>query len=241
VFIAFSGEEKGLLGSAHYLKNPLFPLSETVAMFNYDMIGRLRNGELTINGVRSAVEFPQLVDRANGDETLKLKKVDRVVRSGDHFGFYQNGVPSFHFFTGLTDEYHTPDDDFETLNMSGVLQTVDYTERLLDQVLALPQRPEFIKPTSQGPAKGGMAYLGVTPDYSAEARGLRISEIAENSPAAKAGLKAGDVIVQFHESKVSDVPSLIGGLRKHKPGDMVKVVVRRGEEDVSCDVTLGRP
>jgi hypothetical protein len=241
VFIAFSGEEKGLLGSNHYLKNPLFPLSDTVAMFNYDMIGRLRNGELTINGVRTAVEFPELVDRANSDETLKLKKVDRVVRSGDHFGFYQHGVPSFHFFTGLTEEYHTPDDDFETLNMAGVLRTIDYTERLLDQVLALPQRPEFIKPGSQRPATGGMAYLGVIPDYSASAKGLRVSEVAENSPAAKAGLKTGDVIVRIGESTVSDIQSLASGLRRHKPGDMVKVVVRRGEEDVLVDVTLGRP
>ena len=85
-----------------------------------------------------------------------------------------------------------------------------------------------------------MAHLGVIPDYSAGAKGLRISEVTENSPAAKAGLKAGDMIVQLGESTVTDVQSLASGLRRHKPGDMVKVLVRRGEENVSCDVTLGR-
>ncbi len=241
VFIAFSGEEKGLLGSNHYLEQPLFPLSDTVAMFNYDMIGRLRNDELTINGVRTAVEFPELVERANSDEGLKLKKVDRVVRSGDHFGFYQHGVPAFHFFTGFTDEYHTPEDDFETLNMVGVLRTIDYTERLLDEVLALPKRPELVKPSRPKSAAGGVAYLGIVPDYSASAKGLRVSEIAPNSPAAKADLKTGDVIIQFGQSTISDIKSLQTGLRSHRPGDMVKIVVRRGEKDVTCNVTLGRP
>ena len=238
VFIAFSAEEKGLLGAQHYLKNPLYPVSDTVAMFNYDMVGRLRGGELTINGVRTAEEFSELVDKANIGESLKLKKIDRVVRSGDHYVFYQQGIPSFHFFTGFTNEYHTPEDDLETLNMEGVIQTVDYTERLLDHVLALPERPHFVKAT---PTTGGAAYLGVIPDYAASEKGLRISQIVEDSPAAKGGLKAGDVILQVGEFSITAVPTLIAVLRRHKPGDMVKVTVRRGQEEVTCNVTLGRP
>jgi hypothetical protein len=241
VFIAFSAEEKGLLGAKHYLEHPLYPLDDTVAMFNYDMVGRLRGGELTINGIRSAREFSELVDKANAGESLKLKKIERVLRSSDHFAFYQRGVPSFHFFTGFTDEYHTPDDDFETLNMEGLVQTVDYTERLLDSVMALPQRPQFVKTTPSLPVRGGAAYLGVIPDYAAGEKGLRVSEVVGDSPAAKGGLKAGDVILQLGEISITDVPTLIASLRKYKPGDMVKVTVRRAQEKVACNVTLGRP
>jgi hypothetical protein len=241
VFIAFSAEEKGLLGAQHYLKNPLYPVSDTVAMFNYDMVGRLRGSELTIYGVRTAEEFPELVDKANTEERLKLKKNDWVVRSGDHFDFYQKGVPSFHFFTGFTNEYHTPEDDLETLNMVGVVQTVDYTERLLDQVLVLPQRPKFVKAAPARPASGGTAYLGVIPDYASSGKGLLVSEVVGDSPAAKGGLKTGDVILQVEEFSISDVPTLTAALRRHKPGDMVKVTVRRAQEEVVCNVTLGRP
>jgi C-terminal processing protease CtpA/Prc len=207
-------------------------------MFNFDMVGRLRDGELTVNGVRTAEEFPELVDKANADENLKLKKVDRVVRSGDHFDFYQKGIPSFHFFTGFTSEYHTPEDDLETLNMEGIVQTVDYTERLLDQVLALPQRPQYVKAT---PTVGGAAYLGVIPNYTAGEKGLRISQIVEDSPAAKGNLKTGDVILKVGEFSITDVPTLIGVLRRHKPGDKVKVTVLRAQKEVVCNVTLGRP
>jgi hypothetical protein len=241
VFIAFSAEEKGLLGSQHYLERPLYPLAATVAMFNYDMVGRLRNSELTIFGTHTAVEFAELVDRANSGEALKLKRADRMIRSGDHFGFYQQGIPAFHFFTGFTDEYHTPDDDFETLNMDGVVQTIDYTERLLDQVLTLPERPQYVPQGDGRNAQGGVPYLGIIPDYSADMKDLRISEIVADSPAAKADLKAGDVILKIGESSVSDVESLTNGLRRHRSGDMVDLVIRRGDQEVSCKVTLGRP
>ena len=241
VFIAFSGEEKGLVGSKYYVDHPLFPVADTVAMLNFDMIGRLRNDELTVFGARAAEEFYTFLDGANGEAALKLKKVDGSPAMGDHFAFYQRGIPALHFFTGVTNEYHTPEDDFETINMPGVVRTIDFAEDVLDRVLSQPGRPQFVKGGSDRPASGGMAYLGITPDYAAGSEGLRVTAVAEKSPAAEGGIKPGDVILRFGDSAVADLRGLMEGLRKQKPGDIVNIEVRREQQSVTCKVTLGRP
>ena len=240
VFIAFSAEEKGLVGSRYYIEHPLFALEDTVAMLNYDMIGRMRSDELMIHGARSAAEFPDWIDQASADLGLQLKAVPRTMANGDHFGFYQRNIPAVHFFTGLTDEYHTPDDDFETLNLAGVARTVDFSERMLDRILESPERPKFVKTPNPSRPSAGVAYLGITPDYASGTQGVRISSVAEGSPAGKAGLQKGDEIIGFGGAEIRDMASLVGGLRSNRPGDRVKVDVRRGDGTVSCNVTLGR-
>lgn len=240
VFIGFSAEERGIIGSNYYCANPLFPLDKTVAMFNYDMIGQMRNNELHITGITSATEFSALADKLNGDGKLALKK-GPVNAMGDHFGFYQKGVPAMHFFTGITNQYHTPDDKFETILVDGVVRTIDFSERLLDAVIELPQRPTYVKANLAGPARGGMAYLGITPDYAGGTDGLKVTEVADDSPAKTGGLKPGDLIVQFGDIPVADIEGLAAGLRKYKPGDKVPVIVKRGDEKTTVTVTLGQP
>lgn len=241
VFVAFSGEEKGLVGSRFYVEHPLFPLADTVSMLNFDMVGRLRNDELTVFGARSAEEFEGYLDRAGVEAALKLKKDDGTRANGDHFPFYQRGIPALHFFTGMTGEYHTPDDDFVTVNVPGVVRTVDFAERVLDDVLTLPGRPKFVQRESSPAGPAGKAYLGVTADDVAGNDGLKISAVAANSPAAQGGLQPGDVILQLGDSAVADLRSLLDGLQKRKPGDIVNVQVRRQQQRVTCTVTLGRP
>ncbi len=241
VFIAFSAEEKGLIGSRYYIEHPLFPLEDTVAMFNFDMIGQMRGDALHVYGARSADEFPALIDQAIDDAGLALKPVARIMANGDHFGFYQRGIPAFHFFTGLTEQYHTPDDDFETLNIKGVVRAIDYCERLLERVVELPARPSFRKATPPKRGPGGVAYLGITPDYAGEADGVTVSAVAVDSPAHKAGVQPGDRIVQFGDASVVSMQNLLDGLKSNKAGDMVTVVVQRGEEKISCSVKLGSP
>ena len=241
VFIGFSGEEKGLVGSNHYVQNPLFPVEDTVTMLNFDMIGRLRNDELTVFGVRSADEFSALLDRANGSTELNLKKVDSSPARGDHYPFYQRGIPALHFFTGMTPEYHTPEDTFETINVSGVVRTIDFAEQVLDQVLASEPRLTFVKGGGGRAAGDSTAYLGITPDHSAASEGVLVSAVAEKSPAAEGGIQPGDVILRFADSAVSDLPGLMNGLRKSRPGDIVKIEIRRDQQSVTCTVTLGRP
>ncbi len=241
VFIGFSGEERGLVGSKFYVDQPLFPLADTVAMLNFDMVGRLRNDELTVFGTRSAQEFEAALDRIGGEAALKLKKDDRTLANGDHFPFYQRGIPALHLFTGMTDEYHTPDDDFATINVPGVLRILALAEDLLDFLLALPGRPQFVKGTAPRPAAAGIAYLGVTVDQQGGAGGLKINAVAANSPAAQGGLQPGDVILRFDDSAVGDFRALLDGLRRRKPGDIVNIQVRRQQQPVTCTVALGRP
>jgi len=241
VFIGFSGEERGLLGSRHYVEKPLIPLNDTVAMVNFDMIGQLREDKLIVNAGRSAVEFPAMLDAANVASALNLD-LGRNLNGGDHGPFYRKDIPCVHFFSGVTSQYHTPDDVFETIDVGGVVRTIDLGERFVDAILQLPSRPQFVKiqPQTRG-VRGSMAYLGVTPDYSGNEQGLKITEVANDSPAARGGLAAGDVIVRFGEAPVADIQGLSAGLRSNKPGDKVKITVRRGDKEVPLEVTLGAP
>ena len=145
------------------------------------------------------------------------------------------------FFTGLTKEYHTPDDDFDTINVEGVVQTIDYAERVLDGVVNLPKRPEYVKSARAPAGRGGLPYLGIVPDYSGTADGLAVNDVNKDSPAAKGGLKAKDVIVQLGETPVANIQGLMLAMRKHKPGDKVKIIVERDKKKVTLTVTLGRP
>jgi hypothetical protein len=242
VFIAFTAEERGILGSNHYVAQPLFDLEKTVAMFNFDMIGNLRDEGLLLGGVRTGKEFAPLVEKISENGELKVR-TSGPLGGSDHLGFYRKNIPVLFFFTGITKLYHTPDDDFETINVEGVVQTVDFAERLLDEVARLPQRPEFAKALGGGrPGRGGArAHLGVVPDFGGDQKGLRLADVHADSPAGRAGLKAGDVIVKFAEIDVADIQDLATGLQKYKPGQKVDVVVRRGDAETTLSVTLGEP
>lgn len=241
VFIAFTAEERGLVGSNKYLENPVIPLDKTVTMINFDMVGHLKTGGLVLGGVGSAKEFGGLVEKLKKGSTVKIKPSPGAGGS-DHAGFYRKGVPILSFFTGMTKIYHTPEDDFETIDVPGVVQTIDVAEQALDAVLGMEKRPVYVKMARRGGGPGAMAYLGAVPDYTAtDVKGLRLTDISPDSPASKGGLKAGDVITKFGDIAVGDIQDLANALRKYKPGQKVKVVVRRGKEDVKVDVTLGQP
>lgn len=239
VFVGFTGEERGLLGSNFYVKNPLIPLEDTVAMINFDMIGNLRQQGLHVGGVRTGKEFPDLVEKVVADGSMKI---DTSIPMGgsDHIGFYRNGIPVIFFHTGLTDLYHTPEDDFSTINVDGVVQSIDFAEKLLAEVVAMPKRPELVQDGGRRPrARGAMAYLGVVPDYSAEVDGLKVTEVNAEGPAADGGLESGDVIIKIGDVAVADIQGLSTGLRKYKPGTEVEIVVKRGDEEKTLKVKLG--
>ncbi|MEZ6045048.1 MAG: M20/M25/M40 family metallo-hydrolase [Planctomycetaceae bacterium] len=247
VFIAFTAEERGLLGSDYYVEHPLIPLDKTIAMFNFDMVGNLKESELTVYGTGTAAEFDKLIDEANSNTNLKLNKIEGVMGASDHYSFFRHNIPCFHFFSGFTQEYHTPGDDYETLNVAGMDTIVSFTLNLVDQVLRMDEAPKFVKtetPQSHG-GRAGMAYLGVSPNYTADVEGLLLNGVKEKSPAEAGGLKGGDIIIKFGEVKVSDIQGLADALRRYEPKETVTVIVRRKkadsdeEEEVQLQVTLG--
>ncbi|MEM8735472.1 MAG: M20/M25/M40 family metallo-hydrolase, partial [Planctomycetota bacterium] len=241
VFIGFTGEERGLLGSNYYVANPLVPLEDTVAMINFDMIGNLREGGLQVGGVRTGKEFPALVEKVVEGGDLRVN-TSIPMGGSDHAGFYRSGIPIVFFHTGLTDLYHTPEDDFETINVEGVVKTIDFAEKFLDEVVGMPERPEHVAGVGRRPRRRGpVAYLGVVPDYSTEAEGLLISQVNEGGPAEKGGLEDGDIIVKIGDTAVADIQGLTTGLTKYKPDQKVEIIVKRGDEEVTLEITLGRP
>ena len=259
VFMAFSGEEKGLLGSRHYTAHPLYPLAQTVMMVNFDMVGRLNEkDELTMVGVGSTPGLEELVDSLGRDAGFKIKKVKGVsdgFGGSDHESFYDKKVPVLFPFTGLHTEYHRPSDDTDRINFPGMRRIADYGEVLLLDLARRPTRPEFVPPVvaakSNDPHAGGMpggadpgrvgtrASLGTIPDYAAEGTGVKLSGVREDSPAAKAGIQGGDTIIGFAGKPISSIYDYTDALGRANPGEVVDVVVKRDGKEVTLKVTLG--
>ena len=243
VFIAFTAEERGLRGSAYYVNHALVPLENTLAMLNLDMVGRLRNETLTITGTGTAEQFDQLLDRVNEQHGLKLAKRSSGFGGSDHLSFYSKKLPAMHFITGTHGDLHRPSDDFEKLNVPGMRRLVGLVTDVAVELANADDRPRYV--ATQRPAgtgRGGRRpSLGTVPDFAAEGPGYAISDVVRDGPAERAGLKGGDAIVQFGESKIGNLEHVDSALRKHKAGDRVKVVVRRGGREMTFEVTLDPP
>jgi hypothetical protein len=242
VFIAFTAEERGLLGSGYYVSNPLVPLEKTVAMVNLDMVGRLRDDKLTVFGSGTAASFDGMLDRINQRYDLKLDKNPRGFGGSDHLAFKSKKIPVMHIFTGTHGDLHRPSDDLETLNMPGMRRVTGFAGEVVVALASAENRPEYVSvPPRRRRAGGPRPYLGTVPDLAAEGPGYALASVVEGGPAQRAGLAAGDVIVQFGDSKIGSLEDITGALRKQKAGDRVRVVVRRGEESLSFEVTLDPP
>jgi hypothetical protein len=244
VLIAFSGEERGLLGSSHYVKNPLYPLEKTTFMVNFDMVGRLNDkDELTVYGTGSTPGLDNLVDALGSSEGFKVKKIADSSGDSDHYSFYQKDIPIAFLFTGTHRDYHRPSDDVENVNFPGMARIADFGELLLLDLIRRPTRPEFTKVARAprtDPGRGGVsAYLGSIPDYDDEGKGVKLSGVREDSPAEKGGLKGGDTIIGFGGKPVGTIYDYTESLGRYKPGDEVEVVVMRDGKETKLKVTLG--
>ena len=247
VFMAFTGEERGLIGSARYCREPLFPLDKTVAMLNMDMVGRLTDDKLTVQGGDTAAEFKKVIDDMNTSKFhFKLTHQSGGLGPSDHASFYTKKIPVLHFFTGLHSDYHRPSDDAEKINASGLVRVAEMVADVAVAVAEMPARPSYreVKSTSHGTGTGSggsRPYFGSIPDYSGDQPGLALSGVSKDGPADKAGLKAGDVIIKLGDSKVGNIDDFDGALRKFKAGDKVIVVVKRDGKEMILSVTLGVP
>lgn len=246
IFMAFSAEEKGLLGSKYYVRNPRWPLEETVAMVNMDMVGRMQENSLTVFGTGTAEEFDSLIDRLNEKAEFALSKQAAGFGPSDHASFYEKEIPVFHFFTGLHNDYHRPSDDIEKVNYEDMARVANMVTELVSELSTNPERPAYVKTTavanvgrsrSRNRRPTPRAVLGV--QLNIEAETASIAEVGEDSPAAKAGLEAGDVITSIDGNKIASIRDLRAALSQKKPGDTIQMIVKRGEEEVELQVKLG--
>lgn len=235
VFIAFSGEEQGLFGSLHYCEAPLFPLKDTVAMLNMDMVGRVRPDEkthkdrLVVGGLGSAKPFEKLIDDLNGKFDYHISKDRSGVGPSDHTSFYLAKVPVYFFFSGEHAEYHTPKDRPETINFAGMAKVTDLVDQLAARIAADKERPEYVAGAGQmsdGRPRGPV--LGVMPRYDGADDGLELSAITPGGPADAAGLKKGDKITAIAGKPVKNIQDYMAAMSGLKRGDDVEITVDRG-------------
>ncbi len=241
VFIGFTGEESGLLGSAQYVKHPRFPLEDTVAMVNLDMVGRLKDNGLTVQGTGTAKEFDSLVDRLNEKHGFDIDKVKTGYGPSDHASFYGRDVPVLFLFTGLHKDYHRPGDDWDKINVQGVRRVVDFTIDIVDELLQAEAAPSYIEIRRRGrfAADRNRVILGIMPELAAsEEGGLTIRRTTDDGPAEAAGLMSGDIIQKVNDSQIGSLNDLRGVLSKHKADDIISVTVNRDGEQKTVQVTL---
>ena len=242
LFIAFTGEEFGLLGSAHYARQPTQPLERTVAMLNLDMVGRLGDGKLIVYGVDTAAEWEELVRGAAADVGVEVAFSGSGYGPSDHTSFYAQDVPVLHFFTNVHSDYHKPSDDWEKIDIKGLnlvaAVVAEVAERVAERRAALTlQRAAAPPPPAR--TDGSRAYLGTVPDFAPVDFGVRLSGVSGGSPAESAGMQAGDVLIRLAGEEIADLYAFTDVLRSHAPGDTVEVVVLRDGQEISLTAVLG--
>jgi hypothetical protein len=247
VFIAFSGEELGLLGSDYYVKHPIYPLTATQAMINLDMVGRLKNDKLIVYGTGTATEFPALLDSLNWYAKFDLRPQPEGYGPSDQTSFYAAKIPVLHFFTDLHGDYHRSTDDWDKINATGLVRVADFAAAMATALGNRPTRLTFVDVPPPSPKAGVAvtsgygAYLGTIPDMaSGESGGVLITGVSKGSPAELAGLKGGDKITKIGDYEVADLAGMTDALRSYKPGDKVVIIVIRDGKPVGVDVTLGK-
>jgi hypothetical protein len=246
VFAAFAAEELGLIGSTHYVKSPPIPIEHTVAMLNLDSVGRMQDDRLYVMGVDSAREFRALLETIGTDLRLDLRLTGDAVGPSDHTAFFARDRPVLFFFTGPHGDYHRPSDTWETINAEGLRRVAAAVHGIAFRLANQDNRLTFVKPEagpvlpSRDRAGGGYGpYFGSVPDFSeSSVPGMRLGGVRPGSPAGKAGLKAGDIIVKFAGMTVRNLDDLVFALRSRRPGDVVEVVYLRDGIERVAQATL---
>jgi len=250
MFIAFGGEELGLLGSGAYTKTPIIPLPSTVAMLNMDMIGRLRNGSLFIGGVGTSPVWKPLLEKLNGTTQATASAAGQGPRfqlglgedgfgPSDHQSFYVRDVPVLFFFTGTHDDYHKPSDTADKINADGLKQIAEFVSEIALSVANEPQRIAFtkVKAEQRPSGRGFRVYLGTVPNYSDQSDGMKLDGVRPGSPAEKAGLRAGDFIVRMGKMPIKNVYDYTYALGEMRGGEEVEVVIRREGKEMPLKIT----
>lgn len=237
LFMAFSGEEMGLLGSNYFVKNTTLPVESINYMINMDMVGRLKaDSTLAVYGTGTSPIFKQTITANN--ETFKIVEHESGVGPSDHTSFYLNDIPVLHFFTGQHDDYHRPTDDADKINYEGMNVISDYIFAIITDLNDNGELAFRKTKTEETDTPKFKVTLGVVPDYMFTETGMRIDGVSEDRPAQKAGLQKGDIVIQLGEHVVEDMMSYMKALSKFEKGNTTTVKVKRGDEVVEAEVTF---
>jgi hypothetical protein len=243
LFMDFAGEELGLLGSAEWVKEPTRPLEKAVAMINMDMIGRIKDDKVYIGGVGTGSTFKPILEQAQKDSVFKIEYSAGGYSSSDHTSFVSKKIPVLFFFSGLHSDYHKPSDTWEKINAPSAAKLLDTIANVTLQLASAAQPPAFQtvvedKPPSGGDGRGYGPYFGSIPDFGEIPNGVKFADVKPGSPAAKAGLKPGDVLIQFGDKPIKNLYDFTDALRRSKIGDVVEVKVLRDGQPVTASVKL---
>jgi hypothetical protein len=241
IFIAFSGEELGLLGSSFVANNFPLPIENVTTMINMDMIGRLNDkNDLIVYGTGTSSNWKSILDDKN-DYDFNLTFNDEGFGPSDHSSFYGKNIPVLFFFTGTHSDYHKPSDDYDKINSDGEEKVVKYVFDVAMNIIQAESKPDYlaVERKDTGRMSGSRVYVGTVPDFAGDVDGYKLGGVTDGSPAATAGLKAGDIIIKFGEKKISNLYDFTYAIGDFVPGDKVNVVVTRGNEELTFEVELG--
>ncbi len=240
IFVAFSGEELGLLGSGYFVNNMPINSNQVATMINMDMIGRLNDEKsLIVYGTGTSTNWKVFLDDING-YGFSLTFNDEGYGPSDHSSFYGKEIPVLFFFTGTHTDYHRPSDDADKINASGEEEVLKYIYDVTNFISTLTDAPDYllVEKTDMGQMPGRKVWVGTIPDFAGEVDGYKISGVSEGGPAQLGGLQGGDIIIKFGEKKISNIYDFTYAIADFVPGDKVKVIVKRGEEEITFELTL---
>jgi hypothetical protein len=243
LFMSFAGEELGLLGSAYWVQHPTMPLDKAVAMLNMDMIGRIKDDKVYIGGIGTGSTLKPVIEQAAAKENFKVEYSPGGYSASDHTSFVTKHIPVLFFFSGLHSDYHKPSDTWEKINAQSAGRLVDVVGDAAQQLASAQDRPTFVtvmedKPLSGVGGSGYGPYFGSIPDFGQVENGVKFSDVKPASPADKAGLKAGDILVQFGDKPIKNLYDFTDALRRSKVGDVVEVTVMRDGKPLKASVKL---
>lgn len=238
LFICFSGEEQGLLGSKYFTENPTISLEAVNYMINMDMIGRLDDATKTIlvGGYGTSPEWSRILPEKTKSLTIKFDSTG--IGPSDHTSFYLKDIPVLFFFTGMEKDYHKATDDVDKINFVGEYRVIQYIENILKETNN-DQKIAFLKTREPKMETAHFSVtLGFMPDYSFSGKGVRIDAVIDGKTAEKVGMKAGDVITHLGDYPVNDIYGYMDALGKFKKGDSTKATIMRGNETLNFDVVF---
>ncbi len=241
IFVTFSGEELGLLGSNYFVNNSPVLSNQMITMINMDMIGRLDNEKkLIVYGTGTSKDWKDLLNNKNTYD-FKLTFNDEGYGPSDHSSFYGKQIPVLFFFTGTHPDYHRPSDDADKINFAGEENVVNYVYDIASIIIDKESKPSYVNvPRKESENIGSWkVYVGTIPDYSTNVDGFKLSGVSEGSPAQKGGLKGGDIMIKFGGRKITNIYDYVYALKEFVPGDAVDVVVLRDGNEITFNLVLG--